>query len=182
VPINLNNAVDGTVNRPAIIRFAVKKDPPSETNQEAVIFKSTYFTNQIEILPQSGATLGQCRCLIDKIDSQDIDAGAYRWDLEVTRQDFVRTQSGQVSVVAGSKVVTGTSTSFLSAKVGDVLHLISLSNPLPVKISKIISNTQLEIEAALFQTQNNVTFEIRRGKHKTPTRGPFTIVQSVVSE
>lgn len=183
-PINLSQAVDGTVDRPAIVRFAVKKDPASESNEEAIVFKSSYFPDQISFLPQSGGTLGQCRALVDKPDTQDVEAGAYRWDIEVTRQDALRSgaQAGTISVSSGSVVVAGTGTAFDKAKPGDVLQPLGVLNTAPVKILKVVSPSSVEVEAPVFQTEAGISFEVRRGKHKTAGRGPFTLVQSVVSE
>lgn len=183
--IDLSVAVDGTPDRPAIVRFAVKKDPASESNAEAVVFKASYFDDQLLVLPQTGSTLGQCRALIDKPDTQDVEAGAYRWDTEVTRQDSLRTGAsvGTLSVVTDSVLVTGAGTAFQKAKVGDVLQLTSGTNLLkPVKIVKVVDAVTMQIEAALFLTDGAVTFEIRRGKHRTAGRGPFTLIQSVVAE
>jgi hypothetical protein len=184
VVIDLSLAVDGTPARPAIIRFAVKKDPASETNPEAIVFKSSYFADQISFLAQTGATLGQCRALVDKPDTQDVEAGAYRWDVEVTRQDALRAgaSTGTIDVTLDSIIVSGTATAFTKAKVGDVLQPLGSLNTAPVKITKIISATSVEVEAALFVTESGISFEVRRGKHKTAGRGPFTLIQSVVAE
>ncbi len=182
--IDLSKAVDGTAARPAIVRFAVKAAPADESNAEATVFKTSYFTAQIVFLTQSGLTLGQCRALIDKPDTQGVEAGDYRWDVEITRQDVLRAgaSGGTVSVGSGSVVVAGSGTAFTKAKVGDVLQPLGGLNLAPVKITKVTSNTSLEVEAAIFQTEAGISFEIRRGKHKTAGRGPFTLLQSVVAE
>ena len=182
--INLSQAVDGTANRPAIVRFAIKADPDSDDNSEAVVFKTSYFTDQIQVLAQAGLTLGQCRLLLDKPDTVDAEAGDYRWDLEVTRQDVARAGAGggTMTVTANSVVVTGTGTAFNKAKLGDVLQPLGILNTKPVKITKVVSANSLEVEAAIFEPEAGITFEIRRGKHKTAARGPFTIIQSVVSQ
>jgi len=183
--IDLSVAVDGTASRPAIVRFAVKKTPATMDNPEALVFKTSYFDDQLPLLAQVGATLGQCRLLLDKPDTDDAAAGDYRYDLEVTRQDAARVGAsgvGMVAVTADSVVVTGTGTAFQKAKVGDVLQPLGVLNTKPVKIVSIASATSLEVEAPIFQTEANVPFELRRGKHKTAARGPFVLIQSVVSQ
>jgi hypothetical protein len=185
VGLDLSTAVDGTANRPAIVRFAVKKNPSSESNADAAVFKSSYYADQISFLPQLGATLGQCRALLDKPDTKDVPAGAYRWDVEVTRQDVLRfgASTGTLTTVAGSARVVGVGTFFTRAKVGDVVQILAGPDVLrPVKIVAISSDTLLEIEAPVFSSAAGSAFEIRRGKHKTAARGPFTLLQSVVME
>lgn len=182
--INLSQAVDNTPDRPAILRWAAKRTPADDTNAEAIAFKSSYNGDEIIPLTQTGATLGQARLLIDKPDTDSEAAGSYRWDLEITRQDVLRAASGvgTIAVLSGSKVVTGTATTFLKAKVGDVLQPLGGLNVAPVKIAKVVSNTSLEVEEAIFLTESPVpSFEIRRGKHKTARKGPFVLEQGVVA-
>lgn len=182
--IDLSQAVDGTADRPAIIRVAVKKDPARDLNSEAVLFKTSYAVDEIEILPQAlDATKGQCRVRIDKPDTEDEDAGDYSWDVEVTRQDIQRTgaQVGTLTLTEGSKTITGVGTAFTKAKVGDVIHPTSgAADGRPVVISKIVSDTQAESEYAWPTGESDVTFELRRGKSKTAASGTFTLVQDVV--
>lgn len=192
--IDLSKAVDGTVARPAIVRFAVKEDPADETNAEALVFKTSYYDDEIQFLAQAGATLGQCRLLLDKPDTEGADPSAnadgtatsvaYRWDLEVTRQDVLRSgaSGGTVALVAGSIVVTGTGTTLQKAKVGDVLQPLGVLNTKPVKITKVVSATSIEVEAAIFQNESGIAFEVRRGKHKTAAKGPFSLIQGTVAE
>lgn len=180
--INLSTAVDGTATRSAIVRFAIKSIPSTQLNSDSgVVFKSSYDSSQIAFLAQSGTTVGQCRVLLDKPDTVSLDAGTYRWDLEVTRQDTLRTSAstGVLSVTAGTTLVQGTATAFTAAKVGDVLQPLG-TNRAPVKIASITSATQLLVEYPIFSTETTVAFEIRRGKHRTAAYGPFTMLQSVV--
>lgn len=182
--IDLSKAVDGTAARPAILRWAAKRTPADDANKDAIAFKTSYFEDQIQVLAQTGPTLGQSRLLLDKPDTEDEEVGTFRWDLEVTRQDVVRpgSGSGTIAVVSGSVAVTGTATTFRKWKVGDVLQPLGGLNVAPVKITKIISDTSLEVEAAIFATEPVVpSYEVRRGKHKTARKGPFVLEQEVVS-
>jgi hypothetical protein len=182
--IDLSVATDATANRPAIIRFAVKKDPTKEANIKAAVLKLSYDASELEILPQAApATRGQCRVKLDKPDTSDNKAGDYSWDLEVTRQDALRpgASAGALAVVAGNVVPIGTGTAFTKAKVGDVVQITSGPNDGRASlITKITSATSIETERAWEDTDPSATFEIRRGKSKTAVRGKFTLVQDVV--
>lgn len=182
--IDLSVATDGTVNRPAVVRFAVKKDPTKEANAKAAVFKVSYDASQIEVLAQAvPATRGQCKVKIDKPDTADNKAGDYSWDLEVTRQDALRTGAsvGTLACVAGSKVVIGTATALRAAKVGDVVQITSGPNSGRVSIIEAIaSDTLFTCERAWEDADASATFEVRRGKSKTAVRGKFTLVQDVV--
>lgn len=182
--IDLSIATDGTIGRPAIVRFAVKKDPSKETNPKGAVLKLSYDVSQIEILPQAvPATKGQCRVKLDKPDTSDNKAGAYSWDLEVTRQDSLRPGAsvGTLALAAGNSVPIGTATAVTKAKVGDVIQITSGLNLGRVSlITKITSATSFETERAWEDTDAAATFEIRRGKSKTAVRGAFVLVQDVV--
>lgn len=183
-PINLSQATDGTVGRPAVIRFAVKRDPSRDANSESAILKKSYRDDEVEILPQGVlATKGQCKVKGDKPDTTDNDAGEYLWDTEVTLQDAQRTgaSGGTVALVADSVAVVGTGTAFLKAKVGDVIQVLSGANAgRPSLITAIASNGAMTTERAWESSDASATFEIRRGKSKTVVRGTFTLVQDVV--
>lgn len=185
VAINLSQAVDGTPNRRAILRFAVKSDPPTQDNDEALVFKASYYDDQIPFLAQSGGTVGQARVLIDKPDTEGGDAAAtYAWDLEVTRQDSLRSgaSGGTLTFSAGSSSVAGAGTAFTRAKVGDVLQPLGVLNARPALITRIISATSLETDFDGWAAESGVAFEVRRGKHRTAARGPFVLEQDVVSQ
>jgi hypothetical protein len=182
--IDLSLATDGTAGRPAIVRFAVKKDPSKELNLKAAVLKLSYDASEIEILSQATpSTRGQCRVKLDKPDTSDNKAGAYSWDLEVTRQDVLRPGAsvGTLALAAGNAVPIGTGTSITKAKVGDVVQITSGANlGLASLITKITSATSFETERVWENTDPSATFEIRRGKSKTAVRGVFTLVQDVV--
>src|SRR3990172_6597278 len=179
--IDLSVATDATAGRPAIIRFAVKKDPSKEPNAKAAVLKLSYDAAQLEILPQAvPATKGQCKVKLDKPDTSDEKAGDYSWDLEVTRQDALRPGAsvGTLALSAGNSVPIGTGTAITKAKVGDVVQILSGPNVgRPSLITKITSATSFETERAWEDTDAVATFEIRRGKSKTAVRGKFTLVQ-----
>jgi hypothetical protein len=183
VLIDLSKAVDGTANRPAIIRFAVK-DNADDDNSLARVYKTSFDTEEIQVLTQSGATLAMARILVDKPDTEDIEPSSKRWDCEVTRQDFIRPLAsvGTVSLTAGSNAVVGAGTDFTKAKVGDVLMPTSGTNTKPALISKIISATSLEVEDGIVftATEPGITFEIRRGKSRTAARGNMAMSAGIV--
>ena len=162
----------------------MKKDPSKEANAKAAVLKLSYDASQIEILPQAvPATKGQCKVKLDKPDTSDNKAGDYSWDLEVTRQDVLRTGAsvGTAALVADSGAVVGTGTAFTKAKVGDVVQVTSGPNAGRVSlITAITSATALTTERLWEDADPTATFEIRRGKSKTAARGKFTLVQDVV--
>jgi hypothetical protein len=181
--INLGTATDGTPSRPAVLRYAAKAAPSKDKNAAAAIFKASYRTDEIEVLPQTGLTVGQCVVKIDKPDTSDNKAGVYAHDFEVVRQDVPRPGAGvgTAAIVASAVGVTGTGTAFTKAKAGDVLHPTSGPNlGAPRLISKVVSATALEVEVAWETSDAAATFEIRRGKAKTAFTGKLTLVQDVV--
>lgn len=182
--INLSQAVDGTPSRNAIIRFAVKEFPDKQDNVDALVFKHSAYADQIPFLTQSGATLGKCRVLVDKPDTEPGDPDVdYRWDIEVTRQDALRTAAsgGTVALTAGSTTVVGTGTAFQNAKQGDVLQPLGTNLAVPAIIQEVVSATEVTVDHGNFQTEVGASFEIRRGKHKTAARGPFVLLSGVVA-
>jgi hypothetical protein len=184
VAVNLSTAVDGTANRPAIIRFAVKASADL-TNAEAVVFKDSHASDEIEVLPQSGATLGKCALYLEKADTEGAEPGEYVWDVEVSRQAALKVAAsvGTLAFTSGSNVVTGTGTAFRNARAGDILHPTSgASSGKPAIIDKIVSDTSVQVSWGGFPTESLVTFEIRRGQHKTAVRGPFTLAPGVVAQ
>lgn len=184
VPVDLSKAVDGTAARPAVIRFSVKSKPDQQTNEEALVFKTSHYPDQIPFLAQAGATMGQCRVLIDKPDTETGDpAVKWKWDLEVSRQDALRSAAsvGTLAFTPGSDVVVGTATQFQNARQGDVLQPLGVLNLLPVMVIEVLSATQLRTSFSGWQAEAGVTFEIRRGKNRTAARGPFTLLSGVVA-
>jgi hypothetical protein len=185
VAIDLSKAVDGTVGRRAIVRFAVKTDPDTQSNQEALVFKSSHLDDQLPFLTQAGATMGQCRVLIDKPDTEGADTTAsYTWDLEVSRQDSLRSgaSGGTYQVAPGTGAVLGTGTAFTKAKVGDIFQPLGALNTRPSIIDKIVDDTHMTVDFTTWQAESGQALEIRRGKHKTAARGPFTLESGVVAE
>lgn len=181
--VNLGAAVDATPSRPAVIRFAVKKDPEIDENDDALAYKTSADSAEIAIATQSGGTIGQCTVLLDNADTRDAEAGnVYRWDLEVSRQDALRAgASVGTAATAANGTVTGTGTAFTKAKKGDIFHPTSGSNSgKPGRISKITSDTSMVVEFP-FAVGSGATFEIRRALTKTVARGPFELVQDTAS-
>jgi hypothetical protein len=173
---DLTKAVDGTVNRPAIIRMAAKEDEDDD-NEDAIFFKRSYVESEIAVLAQVGATLGQAKVYVDKPDTNDTECDSYRWDCEVTRQDFLRTSAGTITIDADGVTVVGVGTDFTLAKVGDVLQPLGITNERPVLIASIVSATEMTVESAdaFDGDEPGIAFEIRRGKSITAGRGPFRI-------
>lgn len=170
--IDLSKAVDGTTNRPAIVRFSILD----------LFTKTSCFSDQIAVLPQSGATVGQANLIVDKPDTEGVTPATRRWDLEITQQDFVRPSgtAGTISVTSNSVAVVGVGTDFTKSKVGDVLQPFGAGNVKPVKIATITDATHLTVESAIFTTEPTITYSIRRGKSRTPIRGPIFMKQGAV--
>ena len=181
--VDLTKAVDGTVSRKAVVRLAVKSDPDRQENADAVLLKASHSSEQVAFLTQSGATLGQCRVLLDKADTESADpAASYRWDVEVSRQDYLRAgaQAGTVALSAGSTAVVGSGTAFLTAKVGDVLQPVGGANMEPALITSITDDEHVTVDHEDW-TPETTAFEVRRGQHRTVLRGPFVIQSGVVA-
>lgn len=184
VAVDLSKAVDGTVDRPAVIRFAVKTDP-TDPNSAAQVYKTTYREDQIKILAQTGPTVGQCRVMLDKPDTEDADTSAsYSWDVEVSRQDALRPGAsvGTATVVAGSNAVVGVGTAFTKARKGDIFQPLGL-NVTPCIVDKITDDTHMTVETwQAWFSETGLAFELRRGRHKTAARGPFVFQDGVVAK
>jgi len=183
--INLGIATDATPSRPAVLRYSAKEKPDRTSNARAAVFKTSYRSDEIEMLPQSGLTVGQSIIKIDKPDTSDNKAGTYAHDFEVVRQDVQRPGTGAglgtVAVVVLSNVITGTATFFTKAKPGDVLQIISGSNNgIAVVLTKITSDTVAESEHIWLTTQSGASFDLRRGKAKTAFIGSLILTQDVV--
>lgn len=184
-PVDLSKAVDGTVSRRAVVRMAVKDKPDVQENDEGLAYKVSHVDTEIEILDQSvEANLGK---LVVRLDKPDTAAGipttAYRWDLEVTRQDAVREAAsvGTAALVAGSALVEGTDTRFDLAKVGDVFQPTTEDgNATPAVVLEVISPTQLRTTFAGWSDEAAASFELRRGNSRTAFRGPFKLLQGIV--
>lgn len=178
ITVRLDQAVDGTPDRRAIMRFAAREDPDDVT---PLFEKVDSDPEQITYLDQTvQATEGQAVIYIDKPDTETLDAGPagspvlYPYDLEVTRQDFIRNgaQGGTISLVAGSNAVVGVGTAFTQAKVGDVLQpLGGLNDNRPAVIQSIVDDTNITVHHGDWVNEPGIVFEIRRGRSFTGARG-----------
>lgn len=185
--VRLDQAVDGTADRPAILRAAIKEDY-EDLNENALVFSESHYPDQINFLDQTvAATEGQARWLIDKPDTESGDPEtSYCWDLEVTQQDFLRTgaQVGSIETQASPNGATilGSGTAFTKAKVGDVLQILDGTNDaFPALIEEITSDTVMVVSFADWPgVASGKAFEIRRGKHTTAARGPFVLERGQV--
>ena len=165
-------------NRPAVVRYAVKAKV-TDPNSAAVLIKRSYFADEVVILTQSGATLGQAVVFLDAADTAGRRPGTYWWDVELTRQGVLRTTAGTLTFDGTTRVV-GSGTVLTAAKVGDILHPTSGSlSGKPVLITEVVSATEVIVDRTM-PAQAGVTFEARRGVRKTPMRGPFYLTAEVV--
>lgn len=181
VAVNLSTAIDGTASRPAVARFAIGKKK-GDTNEKAVVFKDSYDAAQIFVKAQTGATLGQ---LVVRGDSADTDTAKAKddlpWDLEITRQDFIRTQAGTLTF-DGTKTVVGVGTNFLLLKRGDVIHPTSgAASGKPVIVESVTDATHVVIDRAVYAAESGVSFEGRRGYRRTVAKGNVDLVEGVVN-
>ena len=185
VPFDLTQAVDGTSSRRAIVRFAVKSDPDVQSNDDATVYKESYVADEVSLLAQSGLTLGQCLVQVDKVDTEGAFADDYFWDLECCRQDAERTgasQVGTITLVAGSKTVVGVGTAFLKAKLYDILQPLGTNLNNPAIITKILSDTQIEVAHSEWSNDAGASFEIRRSRTRTLMGGTYTLTNGVVAK
>jgi len=187
--VRLDQAVDGTPNRNAIVRFAAKEDP-DDPPAAALIYKDSSDPEDVVFLDQTAPTTeGQGVIYIDKGDTTDFDAGThtdpvrYPHDLEVTRQDFIRSgaQGGTLSLVAGAKTVVGAGTTFAQARVGDVLQpLGGINDAKPAVIQSVTDDNNVTVHHANWVNEANIAFEIRRGRSFTGARGDICLVHGQV--
>lgn len=180
-PVNLDEAVDGTPSRPAVLIFEWRKG-------KARVFKKTnYDSEEIQVLDQ-GTNPGQFLLRTDEPDTDpnftSIKIGPhYRYELAVSRQDFLRAgaQAGTVDVTAGSNDIVGTGTTFSEAKPGDIIHITS--GAATGQFSRIIArddDNNIVVGRSNWITSAGVTFEIRRGKILPGQKGPGQIDDSEV--
>lgn len=195
IPVRLDQAVDGTADRRVVMRFAAKEDA-DDTNAAAAIYKDDsdpediVFLDQTTGAPPTGSE-GQAVIYIDKQDTEDNDAGpvgepiAYPYDVEVTRQDFIRAgaQTGTISLVAGENTVMGVATTFSQARVGDVLQpLGGINDNRPAVIQEVIDDLNVRVSHSNWVNEPSIAFEIRRGRSFTAARGNICLEQGQVSE
>lgn len=181
VAIDLSKAIDGTASRPAVLRFAIVKalgDPPAK----AVVYKDSYDPAQIFVKTQTAPDIG---AVVVRGDSQDTDQAKPKadlpWDLEITRQDFIRTQAGTLTF-DGTTTVVGFGTNFLLMKRGDIIHPTSGANSgKPVIVEAVTDALHIVIDRAIYGAEAGVTFEGRRGYRRTSAKGKVTLVEGAVS-
>lgn len=187
-PVNLDQAVDGTDNRKAILRFSVKLTPSREENEDALIYKESYYPDQIKVLDQTlTSTRGKVEILIDKPDTlEGRISDSYSWDLEVSLQDVERSNVsgvGTATAELGSNIIVGSSTQFSQAKLFDIINLLDVDNlNKPALITRIISDTELEVSRNDWVDVSGGSFEVRRGRHRTAAAGSFALKQDVVTD
>ena len=174
-PVDLSQAVDGTPNRYAILRFAAMRKGRDDDNTAALVYKDSQAgASDIRYLAQTGATLGQAEVLVDVADTvnkdepvleRDDTEALHDWDLEVNRQDVERAGAsgvGTVAVSAGSNAVTGTGTAFKAAKVGDIINLLDAGNvDKPAIITGIVDDVTLATDRTFWVDATGATFELR---------------------
>lgn len=178
ITVRLDQAVDGTAARPAVLRFAVKEDP-DDANAQAIIFKRSGSVENIEVLDQTvSLTEGQAVIHIDKEDTEDDCADTTKWDLEVSQQDYLRggAQTGTIQLQADTGAVIGTGTTFTKVKRGDMLQTTAGGNQAtPAIVILVTSDTEMTVEFTDWTPETGIAFEIRRGRHFTAARGDFTL-------
>lgn len=194
LPINLWEAVDGTVDRHAIIRFAAKRKESDGDNDDALLFKdSQKGPSDINILNQ-GTNESQAELLQDVADTNTseepvIDRGddaLHSYDVEVNRQDVERAGAsgvGTVSVTNGSNIVTGTGSLFSNAKCEDILNLLDAGNlHRPTLITKVVSDTEIEVGRTIWTDALTSTYEVRRNRRRTAASGDLFFLRERVSK
>ena len=181
-PIRLDQAVDDSAGYYAVVRFAVKLKPKTTPNADALIFKASYYDDEIEILDQT-TNPGECILKIDEPDTADAKPGCYTYEVFITRQDALRTgaQAGTVALAAGSTDVVGAGTGFTNAKPGDVIQITSgPNNGQESRIESITDDNNIVTERVWSVADASATYEIRRGQGRTGALGQFILEQDVV--
>jgi len=192
--VRLDQAVDGTAARWAILRWTVKRNP-RDGQSEALLYKDTQRGSaEFRILDQTvEATEGQAEAFIDPDDTSDTDektAGptdqpAHRHDLEVNRQDEIRAGAsvGTVTVENGSSTIIGVGTEFTKAKRWDILTVLDASNTFrPTLITRIVSDTEIEVGRTEWVDVSGEAFEIRRNRRRTAAAGTFKLKTEITSD
>ena len=181
-PLDLSLAVDEvTTDRPAILQYMVKRKPSVDLNPAALLAKYSYYSDELDILDQSlTANLGKATLYIDKPDTKDEKIDCYTYEVQVSRQDFLRTSLGTASNASSTNLVVGTGTDFLEAKEGDILHWTSGANIGKASIiESITDDANLVTERVWVGASSGDTFEIRRAQTRTRLQGVFNLLQEV---
>lgn len=182
LPVDLSIALDGTADRPAIVRAACKLDL-DDTNESGLFFKTSYSAEEINFLDQVTLT-GQALLYVDEADTDRGEpSDCYILTVRVTRQDFLRTAANTGTIDAltdGSGSVVGTGTAFTSAKQGDVLTITSgVNNGVASRIESITDDSNIVTEKTNWQDDAGpgITFEIRRADNQVGLRQKVTLVK-----
>lgn len=195
-PVRLDQAVDATQDRYAIVRVAAKLKGTDDDNVEALFFKDFQRgSSDINYLDQTTSP-GQAEVFIDTADTNESDdpvvdrdatTALHDYDVEVNRQDVERAGAsgvGLVSVTNGSNVVTGNGTAtFSNAKCEDIINLLDAGNLLrPAIITKIIDDNTIEVGRTLWVDATDVAYEIRRNRRRTGAYGDLFFRRERVSK
>lgn len=172
-----------------IIRFAVKRFP-GQSNADALIFKTSYDNAEVLL---SDPVNGECLVQVFPGDAHDAAVGEYCWDLDLTRRGALLTNAGDISVVAGSQIITGASLDLAKVLPGDVLAPAGAvaANQKDLVITAVGGDGSaldpgagnLRTDYSDWVTENNFSLEIYRGNRKTPVglSGLFTILKDSAS-
>ncbi len=179
-PINLDQDLDGNGGHPAVLKFSTKVDP-RDPNNVAVILKTSYYPEDVEILDQ-GAFEGQALVKVVKDDTWEAEVSSeLEWDIELYRQGeaIVGGDAGTIEVTAGSGTVEGTGTDFALAKVGDILVPAGATAPnqKPVTVTEVVSTTELVTDYTAWTSEAAVSYALRKGDSKTVAKGTFDLQQ-----
>lgn len=176
-PVNLDEAVDGTASRPAVLVFEWRR------GNSRVFKKTNYDSEEIQVLDQS-TNPGQFLMRLDEPDTDAAKVGQlYRYELAVSRQDIVRAgaQGGTAAVTTGDGTLTGTGTTWSEAKPGDIIQATNgAANGQQARVIMVNSDTEVVTDRANWITASGFTFEIRRGKILPGQKGIGEITQSEV--
>lgn len=195
-PVRLDQAVDGTADRYAILRAAGKRKGSDDTNAEALFFKdSQRGASDIAINGDQVTNPGNAEILIDTVDTSEteeptIDRGddaIHDYDVEVNRQDVERAGAsnvGTISVTNGSNTVTGAGSTFTNAKPGDIIQITDAGDNLtrPALILSITDDTTLVVDRTIWTDEAGAAYEIRRNRRRTGAYGDLFFYRERVSK
>lgn len=170
----------------AILRFAVKRRT-SDSNSEALLFKTSYDDTEIEItVPLEGKAVVRVR--VD--DTVSIDPGVYCWDLDVSRKDSgtPALTAGTFDATTGSSVLqySGTPAQLAAIRVGSIIELsgVNPENAIRVVVTAIDSDALTVTTGgyAGYVTEAGISHQTFDGDRKTPVglSGSFEVVADVV--
>ena len=179
-PINITDAV---------FKFAVKRNH-SDSNQNALIFKATYDTEEVDIdLP----LLGQLIVYLLPEDTYSKSAGSFYWDAELTRRDGLKSSAGSISVTSGSDIIVGTAIDFSAARVGNILVPAGSTAPNQKQVTILdVGGSGLSTDPGIgnlltdytdWDTESGIPIQLYKGNSKTPVglSGTFSIVSDIAN-